>query len=60
MSKILVFIYGIVAYVVALIGQVWFILYLGEWEFMAETINSPQTLSLSLSILNSLDSNKFI
>ena len=60
MSKILVFIYGIVAYVVALIGQVWFILYLGEWEFMAETINSSQILSLSLSILNSLDSNKFI
>jgi len=51
MSKILVFIYGIVAYVVALIGQVWFILYLGEWEFMAETINSPQTLSLGLALL---------
>lgn len=40
MNKFIIFIYGILAYSVALIAQVWFILYIGEWEFMETTINT--------------------
>jgi len=40
MSKSIIFIYGIFAYTLALIAQIWFILYIGEWEFMPITINS--------------------
>ncbi len=39
-----IFIYGIFAYLFALGIQIWFILYLGEWEFMPSTIYSPQNL----------------
>ena len=51
MSKITLFIYGLFAYVVALIGQVGFILYLGEFEFMPRTIYSPQSQSLVDALL---------
>lgn len=40
MNKFIIFIYGIVAYSIALIAQVWFILYIGEWEFMETAINT--------------------
>jgi protein-S-isoprenylcysteine O-methyltransferase Ste14 len=50
MSKIMVFTYGIFSYIIALIGQVWFILYLGEWEFMDRTINTVQTASTGYAI----------
>lgn len=46
MSKSIIFIYGIFAYSVALIAQVWFILYLGEWEFMPVTINTYHSVPL--------------
>ncbi|MCK9372184.1 MAG: hypothetical protein M0P91_03245 [Sulfuricurvum sp.] len=47
MSKIIIFIYGIGSYLVALIAQIWFILYLGEWEFMPITINTYHRVPLS-------------
>lgn len=40
MSKSIIFIYGILAYTVALIAQLWFILYIGEWEFMETSVNT--------------------
>ena len=49
MKKTAILFYGIFAYIVALIGQVWFILYLGDWEFMPETIYAPQQLSFVLA-----------
>ena len=49
MKKTAILFYGIFAYIVALIGQVWFILYLGDWEFMTETIYAPQQLSFVLA-----------
>ena len=49
MNKTVIFLYGIVAYVVALIGQVWFILYLEDWAFIPETIYAPQQLSFALA-----------
>lgn len=36
-----VFLYSIIAYIVGLIGQVWLILYLGDWDFLT-TIDAPQ------------------
>ena len=36
-----VFLYSIFAYIIGLVGQVWFILYLGDWSFL-ETIHLPQ------------------
>ncbi len=52
MSRTIIFIYGIFAYTLALIAQMWFILYIGEWEFMPTTINSyhPVPLVTALSI----------
>ena len=40
MNKLIIFIYGILTYSVALIAQVWFIFYIGEWEFMERTIST--------------------
>lgn len=45
-----VFIYSIFAYIVGLVGQVWFILYLGDWDFL-KTIHAPQQTSTPLAIL---------
>lgn len=53
-SKSIIFIYGIVSYIVALIAQVWFILYIGEWEFMPTTINSYHSVPLSAALLINL------
>lgn len=52
MSRSIIFIYGIFAYALALIAQIWFILYIGEWKFMPNTINSyhPVPLATALSI----------
>ena len=44
MNKFIIFIYGILAYSIALIAQVWFILYIGEWEFMETTISTQNPL----------------
>lgn len=51
MSKSIIFIYGLFAYTVALIAQVWFILYLGEWEFMTTTINSYHPVPLCTALI---------
>ena len=50
MSKISVFIYGVFAYIIGLVGQIWFILYLGEWEFMPERISDAQSSPLMLAL----------
>ena len=49
MKKTAILVYGIFAYILALIGQIWFILYLGDWAFMSETIYAPQQFSLTLA-----------
>jgi len=43
-QKSTIFLYGIFAYLVALYGQIWFIFYIGDWDFMTHTINDKQTL----------------
>lgn len=47
MSKFIVFIYGIFSYAAALSAQVWFILYIGGWEFMANTVDSQHPVPLA-------------
>jgi protein-S-isoprenylcysteine O-methyltransferase Ste14 len=42
--KTLILLYGIFAYLVALYGQIWFIFYIGDWDFMQHTINDPQRM----------------
>ena len=44
-----VFLYSIFAYIIGLVGQIWFILYLGDWDFL-ETIHAPQHTSTPLAI----------
>ncbi len=51
LQRWMIFLYGIFSYMVALAGQFWFILYLGEWEFMERTVYSPQTLSVWSALL---------
>lgn len=46
-----IFLYGVLSYMVALAGQLWFILYLGEWEFMERTVSSPQTLPVWAALI---------
>jgi len=45
-----VFIYSILAYIIGLLGQVWFILYLGEWD-VVQTIHQPQQSSTGFAVL---------
>ena len=47
----MIFCYGIVAYAVALAGQVWFILYLTQWEALPRTIYDAQTLSTPYAVI---------
>ena len=54
MSRLIVFIYGVFAYIIALIVQVWFIFYIGEWEFMPATINSQHPVPLSTALIINL------
>ncbi len=54
MSRSIIFIYGIFAYTLALIAQIWFILYIGEWEFMPTTINTQYPVPLMSALLINL------
>jgi len=45
-----VFIYSILAYIIGLLGQVWFILYLGEWD-VVQTIHQPQQSSTGFAVV---------
>lgn len=51
MSRLLVFIYGLLSYTVGLGGLVWFILFVGAWEFLPIHIDSGSPGSLSSAIL---------
>lgn len=54
MSRSIIFIYGIFAYTLALIAQMWFILYIGEWKFMPSTINTQYPVPLMSALLINL------
>jgi protein-S-isoprenylcysteine O-methyltransferase Ste14 len=54
MSKTIIFIYGVLAYAVALIAQIWFILYIGEWEFMPTSISAQRPVPLSSALMINL------
>lgn len=51
MSRSIIFIYGILAYTLALIAQIWFIFYIGEWEFIPRTINTQYPVPLMSALL---------
>ncbi|MFW5450963.1 MAG: methyltransferase family protein [Methylophagaceae bacterium] len=51
MSKALVFIYGIVAYLIGMGGLTFFILYIGGWDFMPLHIDSGVAGSLTTALL---------
>ncbi|QOY53454.1 hypothetical protein HUE88_06550 [Candidatus Sulfurimonas baltica] len=44
MSKLIIFTYGIFSYVFAIAVQLWFIFYIGEWDFMATNIDTQQRI----------------
>ncbi len=52
MSRLLIFIYGLISYAVGLGGLVWFALFIGGWEFLPRHIDSdiPGPLSTALLI----------
>lgn len=52
MSRLLIFIYGLISYAVGLGGLVWFALFVGGWDFLPRHIDSeiPGLLSSALSI----------
>lgn len=54
MNKSIIFIYGIFSYIVGLVAQVWFIFYIGEWEFMATTINAQYPVPLTTALIINL------
>lgn len=54
MSRSIIFIYGIFAYTLSLIAQMWFILYIGEWKFMPSTINTQYPVPLMSALLINL------
>jgi len=51
MSKTLIMIYALSTYTIALIGQLLFTLYIGDWEFLPRHINLPQTLTTTEAIM---------
>jgi len=51
MKNILIFLFGVFSYLVALVGQIWFILYLSNLDTVGNTIYAPQHTSLYNAIL---------
>jgi len=47
----LLFLYGIFAYVVGPVGQIWLILYISDWNIISKNINIPQELSSTSALL---------
>jgi len=52
MGRLVIFIYGLFSYAVGLGGLVWFILFVGGWDFLPTHIESgiPGSLSTAISI----------
>ncbi len=50
MQRITIFIYGVLAYIVGLVGQIWLIVYISNWELLQIDINSPQNIPLFKAI----------
>ena len=52
MSRLLIFIYGLISYAIGLGGLVWFALFVGGWDFLPRHIDSdiPGPLSTALLI----------
>lgn len=51
MKKILIFLFGIFAYTTALVSQIWFIFWLGEWSFLTTNIDTPAQNSTTVALL---------
>lgn len=51
MSRVLIFIYGLVSYVVGVGGLVWFALFIGGWEFLPRHIDSDEPGPLGTALL---------
>lgn len=51
MKKILIFLFGIFAYATALVAQIWFIFWLGDWSFLTTNIDSPAQNSIAIALL---------
>ena len=51
MSRVLILIYGLISYVIGLGGLVWFILFIGGWEFLPRHIDSDSPGLLSTALL---------
>ena len=49
-----VFLYSIFAYIVGLIGQIWFILYLGDWEFITNIHRHQNSLTVYAILIDTL------
>jgi len=49
-----VFLYSIFAYIVGLIGQIWFILYLGDWEFITNIHRHQNSLTIYAILVDTL------
>ena len=54
MSRVFIFIYGILSYAIGMAALVWFILYLGAWDFLPVHIDSKQAGSIGSAILINL------
>lgn len=54
MSRFLIFIYGLIAYLVGMAGLVWFILFVGGWDFLPRHIDSDISGTLASAILINL------
>jgi len=49
-----VFLYSIFAYIIGLIGQIWFILYLGDWEFVTNIHRHQNSLTIYAILVDTL------
>ena len=51
MKQLVIFVYGIFCYIIAMVGQAWFILYLSDWQIIENNIHTPQVNSLNIALL---------
>ena len=51
LERWLVFFYGVFSYVVGLIGQIWLIFYISDWDIVSRNINMQQEISTPVALL---------
>lgn len=53
-KSMLIFMYSVFCYVIAITGQLWFVFYLSDWQLIEKSIHSPQEVNFFVALLTNI------